>query len=78
MYKEDVFSLTIGANALFFWVVVITDNPKCLDFVYKPCKTFEYFIKTLSSAKSSIINKQLNNLDMIFSFDILSPYAVYL
>ena len=59
MYKELLFKRTIGASALYFCVAVKTDNPKCLDLVYSPCRIFEYLIKVLSSAKSSIINKQL-------------------
>ena len=61
MYRELLFKRTIGASALYFCVAVITDNPKCLDLVYKPCRIFEYLIKILSSAKSSIINKQLKS-----------------
>ena len=67
MYNELVFSLTIGARALYFCEAVMTDKPKCLDFVYKPCNIFEYLINVLSSAKSSIINKQLKSL-VIFIF----------
>jgi hypothetical protein len=33
MYSADVFNLTIGAGALYFCEAVITDSPKCLDFV---------------------------------------------
>ena len=68
MYNDDVFSLTIGASALYFCEAVITDNPKCLLVVSKPCKIFEYLINVLSSAKSSIIKRQLYNLFILFFF----------
>ena len=68
MYNELVFNLTIGASALYFCEAVMTDKPKCLDFVYSPCKILLYLINVLSSAKSSIINKQLNNLLILIFF----------
>ena len=71
MYREDVLSLTIGASALYFCEAVITDNPKCLDLVYKPCKIFEYLMNVLSSAKSSIIKRQLNIFSSCSSSGIL-------
>ena len=68
MYKLLVFNLTIGASAFSFWEEVMTDRPKCLDFVYSPCNILLYLIKTLSSAQSSITNKQLYNLFILFFF----------
>ena len=46
----------------------MTDNPKCLDFVYKPWRILLYLINVLSSAKSSTTNRQLYNLFILFFF----------
>jgi hypothetical protein len=48
MYSDDVFNLAIGAKALYFWLAVMTDKPKCLDLVKNPCKILEYLINVFS------------------------------
>ena len=67
IYNELVFTLTIVASAFSFCEAVITDNPKCLDFVYNPWRIFEYLMNVLSSAKSSIINRT----EKVFHFHFL-------
>ena len=70
--------LTIGASASS--ALVITDNPKCLDFVYKPGKSLEYLINKSFVFRKIIYNqyasKQCGHLHLllVFNYFVLGVY----